>query len=94
MTITSDAPIDTPIVIAEPLAVLLPRFEYLHATSLRQAATLLAENPAAQALGGGTDLLVDLRERRRQPSVLVDVADLAELKGIEADDGVTRIGAG
>jgi carbon-monoxide dehydrogenase medium subunit len=74
--------------------VLLPRFEYVHATSLLQAATLLAENPTAQALGGGTDLLVDLRERRRRPSVLIDVADLAELKGIEADDGLTRIGGG
>jgi carbon-monoxide dehydrogenase medium subunit len=74
--------------------VLLPRFEYLHATSLLQAATVLAENPAAQALAGGTDLLVDLRERRRQPPMLVDVADLAELRGIEAEDGVTRIGGG
>jgi carbon-monoxide dehydrogenase medium subunit len=74
--------------------VLLPRFEYLRATSLAQAATLLAENPAAHALGGGTDLLVDLRERRRQPPVLVDVADLTELGGIDADADATRIGGG
>ena len=44
--------------------MLLPRFEYRHATSLPQATTLLGENPEAQALAGGTDLLVDLRERR------------------------------
>jgi CO/xanthine dehydrogenase FAD-binding subunit len=74
--------------------VLLPRFEYRHATSLLQAATILAENPAAQALAGGTDLLVDLRERRRQPPLLVDVSELGELGGIEAHDGVTRIGGG
>jgi carbon-monoxide dehydrogenase medium subunit len=74
--------------------VLLPRFDYLRATSLIQAATLLAENPAAQALAGGTDLLVDLRERRRQPSVLVDVTELGELRGVEAEDGVTRLGGG
>jgi CO/xanthine dehydrogenase FAD-binding subunit len=74
--------------------VLLPRFEYRHATSLLQATTLLAENPAAQALAGGTDLLVDLRERRRQPTLLVDIGDLGELRGIEADDGRTRIGGG
>jgi CO/xanthine dehydrogenase FAD-binding subunit len=74
--------------------VLLPRFEYRHATSLLQATTLLAENPVAQALAGGTDLLVDLRERRRQPSLLVDIGDLAELRGIQADDGLTRIGGG
>jgi carbon-monoxide dehydrogenase medium subunit len=74
--------------------VLLPRFEYRRATSLLQATTLLAENPAAQALAGGTDLLVDLRERRRQAPMLVDVADLGELAGITADDGATRIGGG
>ena len=74
--------------------MLLPRFEYRRATSLLQATTLLAENPAAQALAGGTDLLVDLRERRRQPPMLVDVGELAELRGIEADDGATRIGGG
>jgi carbon-monoxide dehydrogenase medium subunit len=74
--------------------VLLPRFEYLHATSLLQASTLLAENPAAQALAGGTDLLVDLRERRREPGTVVDVTDLPELRGIAAEDGVTRIGGG
>jgi carbon-monoxide dehydrogenase medium subunit len=74
--------------------VLLPPFEYRRATSLLQATTLLAENPAAQALAGGTDLLVDLRERRRQAPLLVDVADLVELGGITADDGATRIGGG
>jgi carbon-monoxide dehydrogenase medium subunit len=74
--------------------VLLPRFEYRRATSLLQATTLLAENPAAQALAGGTDLLVDLRERRRQAPMLVDVSDLGELAGIVADNGATRIGGG
>jgi carbon-monoxide dehydrogenase medium subunit len=74
--------------------VLLPRFEYRHATSLPQATTLLAENPVAQALAGGTDLLVDLRERRRQPPMLVDIGALPELQGIEVDDGATRIGGG
>jgi carbon-monoxide dehydrogenase medium subunit len=72
--------------------VLLPRFEYRHATSLLQATTLLAENAAALALAGGTDLLVDLRERRRQPALVVDIGDLAELQGIEAANGATRIG--
>jgi CO/xanthine dehydrogenase FAD-binding subunit len=74
--------------------VLLPRFEYRHASSLLQAATLLAENPDARALAGGTDLLVDLRERRQKPSMLVDIAELAELQGVVADDGATRIGGG
>ncbi|HEY7140658.1 MAG TPA: xanthine dehydrogenase family protein subunit M [Methylomirabilota bacterium] len=74
--------------------MLLPRFEYRRATSLVQATTLLAENPAALALAGGTDLVVDLRERRRQAPLVVDVGELAELRGIDADDGATRMGGG
>jgi len=50
--------------------MLLPRFECRQAGSLLQAATLLAENPEARALAGGTDLLVDLRERRQTPRLL------------------------
>ena len=74
--------------------MLLPRFEYWRATSLLQAATLLAENPEARALAGGTDLLVDMRERRRTPPVLVDVSELDDLRGIAALDGGLRIGGG
>jgi CO/xanthine dehydrogenase FAD-binding subunit len=74
--------------------VLLPRFEYRHATSLVQATTLLAENPDAQALAGGTDLLVDLRERRRLPKLLVDVSELGELRGLAAEDGHITLGGG
>jgi CO/xanthine dehydrogenase FAD-binding subunit len=74
--------------------MLLPRFDYRHATSLVQATTLLAENPEARPLAGGTDLLVDLRERRQAPKLLVDVSGLADLRGIAAEDGKLRIGGG
>jgi len=72
----------------------LPRFEYRQATSLAQATMLLAENPAARPLAGGTDLLVDLRERRQSPRILVDIGALPELGGIVAADGGLTIGAG
>jgi carbon-monoxide dehydrogenase medium subunit len=72
----------------------LPRFEYLRATSLLQATTLLAENPEARALAGGTDLLVDLRERRQAPRLLIDIAELPELRGIETEGAATRVGGG
>jgi carbon-monoxide dehydrogenase medium subunit len=75
--------------------VLLPRFEYRRASSLVQAATLLAESEGARALAGGTDLLVDLRERRQRLAMLVDVSELPELGGIaEEADGTIAIGAG
>jgi carbon-monoxide dehydrogenase medium subunit len=74
--------------------MLLPRFEYLAASSVRQAAMLLAESPEARLLAGGTDLLVDMRERRQAPRVLVDVSALAELRGVAVADGGLRLGAG
>ncbi len=73
--------------------MLLPRFEYRHATSLLQAVTLLAENAEARPLAGGTDLLVDLRERRQQPRLLVDISELREIMGIEATEHGLRLGA-
>jgi CO/xanthine dehydrogenase FAD-binding subunit len=74
--------------------MLLPRFEYQAATSLRQAATLLAGEPEARPLAGGTDLLVDLRERRQAPRLLVDISELADLQGIADLDGGLRLGGG
>ncbi len=74
--------------------MLLPRFEYRRATSLPQAATLLAEHPDARPLAGGTDLLVDMRERRQAPRLLVDVSELPDLQGIEPADGGVRLGGG
>jgi CO/xanthine dehydrogenase FAD-binding subunit len=74
--------------------MLLPRFEYRHATSLLQATTLLAENPQARPLAGGTDLLVDLRERRQSPGLLVDIGLVPELGRISAADGGLVVGAG
>ena len=74
--------------------MLLPRFEYRQAGSLLQAATLLAENPEARALAGGTDLLVDLRERRQTPRLLVDISELEGLRGIAVRDGSLSIGGG
>jgi len=74
--------------------VLLPRFEYRLAPSLAQATAWLADHREARALAGGTDLLVDLRERRQTPGLLVDVSTLAELAGIAPRDGALAIGAG
>jgi xanthine dehydrogenase YagS FAD-binding subunit len=50
-------------------------FLYKRATSFSQAATLLAE-PGAQALGGGTDLLVCIDEGITAPSTLVDLRSI------------------
>jgi 4-hydroxybenzoyl-CoA reductase subunit beta len=71
----------------------LPRFEYLPASSAAEAAQLLAENPGAQPVGGGTDLYPKMKRRQLEPKVLVGLRGVAELSGIHINGGAT-IGAG
>ena len=62
----------------------LPHFELLRPANLDQALTQLAL-PGARALGGGTDLLPNLRRGLEQPSPLIDLGDLPGFADI--DDG-------
>jgi carbon-monoxide dehydrogenase medium subunit len=52
----------------------------------------LTNNPDAKILAGGYSLIPAMKLRLAQPGELVDLADIAELKGI-AIDGDARIGA-
>jgi xanthine dehydrogenase YagS FAD-binding subunit len=63
------------------------------ADSLTSAVSALAQGHTV-ALGGGTDLLVEIEERLRSPEALVDIRRVPELQGINAQsDGSLRIGA-
>jgi 4-hydroxybenzoyl-CoA reductase subunit beta len=72
----------------------LPAFRLVRPGSLSEASALLARDPGARILAGGTDLVANLRHGLGTPSTLVDLGALAELAGIgDAADGL-RIGAG
>jgi carbon-monoxide dehydrogenase medium subunit len=61
-------------------------FDYQAPESVGEAAALLAEHgDRARILAGGTDLLVQMRAGRRQPSLIVDVKNIPELTGIHWD---------
>jgi carbon-monoxide dehydrogenase medium subunit len=60
---------------------------------LAEAIAVLASEPDSRALAGGQSLLPLLAMRLTAPSVLVDLADLSDLSGIEVRAGVVRIGA-
>jgi 4-hydroxybenzoyl-CoA reductase subunit beta len=71
----------------------LPPFTLERPADLRSAALLLAE-PGAWALGGGTDLLPNLRRGIGAPATLVDLNGVPEICGIVREpDGSLVIGA-
>ena len=55
---------------------------------------LLADNPQAKLLAGGTDVLIQLHHHNDRYRHIVDIHNLAELRGITlAEDGSLRIGS-
>lgn len=73
---------------------LLPSFSTLRPGTLAEAVSALAME-GAQALGGGTDLLPNLRRGLGEPTTLVDLSAVGELAGVALlSDGSLRIGAG
>ena len=67
------------------------KFESPH--SVDEAVALLAADPDARILAGGTDLLVRLRMGDIAPSAIVDVKRIDEMTTIAPQDGGWRIGA-
>jgi carbon-monoxide dehydrogenase medium subunit len=58
-------------------------FEYFAPTTLPEAIETLARyNGDARALAGGTDLLIQLKEGRAAPKVVVNIKRIPELRGI------------
>jgi carbon-monoxide dehydrogenase medium subunit len=69
-------------------------FDYVKPKALQDALSLLAEaGDGAQLIAGGQTLLATLNMRLSEPSVLIDITDLAELKGITLVGDQLRIGA-
>jgi carbon-monoxide dehydrogenase medium subunit len=73
-----------------------PPFAYHRPATLEEACRLLAADPRATALAGGTDLMVHLRQpwRGKAPSAVVSLRRIPGLAGIEATDQAIRLGAG
>src|SRR5690242_8161362 len=71
----------------------LPEFELLRPRTLAEAVAARAAHPASAPLGGGTDLVVNMRRGIVAPPVLVDMNGIAELKRIRADAAGLDVGA-
>jgi carbon-monoxide dehydrogenase medium subunit len=69
-------------------------FDFVRPTSVADAVAALAAEDA-QALGGGQTLIPTLKQRLANPSVLVSLGGIAEIKGVCVDDaGRVCIGGG
>ena len=74
----------------------LPSFQYHQATSVAEAAALLAESSPerpVRLVAGGTDLFPNLKRRHQQAAAVVSLAQIPELSGITAGEDGVRIGA-
>jgi aerobic carbon-monoxide dehydrogenase medium subunit len=71
----------------------MDEFDYQKATSLADAAKILAANEDAKLVAGGMTLIPTLKQRLAKPSDLIDLASIPELKGIKEEGGGVTIGA-
>jgi CO/xanthine dehydrogenase FAD-binding subunit len=62
--------------------------------SLDEALRVKAEHPEAVSIQGGTDVMVELNFDRARPDILLNLNEVAELRGWSRSNGSLRLGAG
>lgn len=68
---------------------------YHKASTVEEAIQLLSQNPKANPMAGGTDILVRLHQDNPDYRHIVDIHDVTELKDIvQSTDGTITIGSG
>ena len=71
----------------------LPEFELVRPQTLDALVKARAAHPDSSLLGGGTDLVVNIRRGIVAPPVLIDINGVSELRDIKADARALEIGA-
>jgi 4-hydroxybenzoyl-CoA reductase subunit beta len=71
----------------------LPELQLLRPRTIDEALAARNAHPDGRMLGGGTDLVVNIRRGIVEPPVLIDVTGVAELRTIKADAASLEIGA-
>ena len=61
--------------------------------TLEEALRLKSETPGAVPIEGGTDVMVELNFDRARPPALLNLNEVAELKGWSRENGTLRLGA-
>src|SRR5215471_19870705 len=71
----------------------LPEFQLIRPTTLDELIAARAVHPQARLLGGGTDLLVNIRRGIEAPPVLIETTRVRELRALTVDAHALHIGA-
>jgi len=71
----------------------LAEFKLLRPETLTEVLAARSAHPDSQLLGGGTDLIVNLRRGIVAPPVLIDMNGVAELRAVEVHAQWLRLGA-
>jgi 4-hydroxybenzoyl-CoA reductase subunit beta len=71
----------------------LPDFRLLNPATLDEALAARAAHPDSKPLGGGTDLVVNIRRGILAPTVLIDMNRVQELHTLKADAQTLEVGA-
>jgi 4-hydroxybenzoyl-CoA reductase subunit beta len=68
-------------------------FDVIRPRTLAEMLAARKAHPASRLIGGGTDILVNIRRGIEKPPVLIETDTVAELRGIEADARSLSVGA-
>ena len=68
-------------------------FDYVRPKTLDAACSYLTSDPNSLILAGGQSLIPMLSMRLARPSLLVDIANIKELKIIEKKEKIIKIGS-
>ena len=69
-------------------------FDYVRPSSVSEAVQTLTNNSEATLIAGGHTLIPTLKQRLAKPKMVVDISEIADLKGIRRDGNELVIGAG
>ena len=75
-------------------ATTLRAMDVLSPRTLDEALRLKSERPQAVPIQGGTDVMVELNFDRARPEALLNLNEVAELRGWRRDNGTVWLGAG
>lgn len=65
------------------------------AHNLSEALDLLDEyKDRAKLIAGGTDIVIELKNKEISPEAMIDISDVVEIRDIKEEDGNYRVGAG